>query len=119
MNLSVYLIGWRFVVTQIPTDEVDIILDQLGSWIRYNGFTWFLCTSLSADQIYERLKGVIQTDDSILIIGVDASKRFGWAPQWVWDWVDAASKVATQKNVNPPLNPPTGGSSNLLGWGQR
>ncbi|HEY8871639.1 MAG TPA: hypothetical protein VIM52_01305, partial [Stellaceae bacterium] len=66
---------------------------------RFNEHTWFISTDSSSRQLYEALGPLFRPEDkpnrplfsldgSILVIALDPGDRFGWAPQWIWDWID-------------------------------
>src|SRR2546425_7598082 len=62
--------------------------ERTRGWLRWNAFTWLIRTERTANEWYEILRQRISRDDSLLIVRADLSERFGWAPEWVWDWID-------------------------------
>jgi len=85
-------------VTQIERD-----LDPLGDWVRFDSHTWFLSAECSTQDIYDKLKASLASvgpfDDLLLVIKLDPSERFGWAPQWIWDWLDGQRQDPPRKAV--------------------
>jgi len=50
--------------------------------------TWLLHTSESANQIWERLKKHVDSDDRILVAQITSNKQ-GWLSKTAWEWLDA------------------------------
>ncbi len=61
-------------------------IKSLGSWWHYLESSWLVDTHYNASQIFERVKGHIDQNDLILIIGV-TNDYAGWLPQKAWDWI--------------------------------
>ncbi|HZL59846.1 MAG TPA: hypothetical protein VFC38_09100 [Stellaceae bacterium] len=84
---KLYSVNIRWVKTPMKTTELEPIFNLIGDWIRYNGFTWFVSTSRTADEIYEALKTQITTEDSIVIMLTDPKDRSGWVTTWIVEWL--------------------------------
>jgi hypothetical protein len=95
MDHRVYYVGIRWNHRLPRVDAVERLFDPLGDWIRFNESTWFLSTSQPQSKLGSALKGVLGADQTLLVIALDPKERFGWAPQWVWDWIDG------QRDANP------------------
>ena len=66
----------------------------LGSWWHHLGSTWLVNTNLNAAEIWRQLATHVDTNDSMLIIGVTAD-RSGWLPKEAWGWInDQLQKAA-------------------------
>lgn len=50
--------------------------------------TWFVKSNKSASQIYNDLKGYIDSNDHLFVIEVEASNKQGWMPESVWKWLN-------------------------------
>jgi len=89
ISRRIFYIGLRW--KEFPQDFgiVDRALDPLGDWIRVNGLTWLLSSTYSSKKIYETLLHTTNLADQILVIALDPTDRFGWAPGWIWDWIDS------------------------------
>lgn len=68
-------------------------IKSCGSWWHHLESTWLVDTTLSASQIWDRIKGAADNDDNFLIIRV--TKDFsGWLPQAAWDWLNQRQLAA-------------------------
>jgi hypothetical protein len=56
--------------------------------VRFNEHTWFLSTSRPSSEIYRTLEDILTPNASVLVIALDPADRFGWAPDWIWEWLD-------------------------------
>ena len=111
MSSSLFCITFFYKSGFTPTDSLDPAMSTIagGEWLRINTNTYFAWTNLTAEQAYNALKHLASQEDSIVIVAIDPTKRFGWAPQWVWNWIDRVAQVQTlQQQTNPTRNPPTG-----------
>jgi hypothetical protein len=59
----------------------------LGSWWHHLGSTWLVDTNLNAAEIWRQLEPHVDTNDSMLIIGVTAD-RSGWLSNDAWGWIN-------------------------------
>ena len=50
--------------------------------------TWFIYTSLSSGEIYNRLYIHMDRSDRIVIIKVDEKDKQGWLSKTFWDWIN-------------------------------
>jgi hypothetical protein len=89
MSRRLYYIGIRWKEFPSNWEIVDRALDPLGEWIRINGLTWFLASNAASRDIYQHLLHTTNLTDQILVIALDPSDRYGWAPQWIWNWLDS------------------------------
>jgi hypothetical protein len=63
-------------------------IKEIGStWWHYLESTWLIDTSLSPQQVWERIASKVDKDDSVLVIRV-TSEHSGWLPQKAWDWIN-------------------------------
>jgi hypothetical protein len=61
-------------------------IKSCGAWWHYLQSTWLVETTLTAEQVWERLKVHVDKNDSMLIIRV-GPEYSGWLPQGAWDWI--------------------------------
>jgi len=109
MNHRVFYIGIKWAREHIRAPEtirasqIERVLEPLGDWVRFDGHTWFLSTECSAEDIYNGVKKTMASvgpfDDLLLVIKLDPRERFGWAPQWIWDWLDGQRQNPPRKAV--------------------
>jgi hypothetical protein len=88
MSHKVYYIGIRWEPAGPRVKAVEAMLDPLGDWVRFNDSTWFLSTSHSPTEVDGALQRILTHNATVLVIALDPKERFGWAPQWIWDWID-------------------------------
>ena len=62
-------------------------LKKTSSWLHLLDSTWLLCTSETAQQIWERLRSHIDEDDNILIAQI-TSNNAGWLRKTWWTWIN-------------------------------
>lgn len=61
-------------------------LKNTHEWYHLLDSTWLLYTAESADQIWERIKSHIDSDDNIMIAQI-TSNNSGWLPKMAWTWI--------------------------------
>ena len=69
-------------------DQLKPSFDKALDWIRIAPNSWIVWTTSTPDGWYNRLKSKLGPNDHLYIFGIDNSSRQGWAPQWIWDWLD-------------------------------
>jgi hypothetical protein len=62
-------------------------LKNTTKWWHYLESTWLLSTIETPNQIWDRIRGHIDQNDSILIIEVRHNYS-GWLPTEAWEWID-------------------------------
>lgn len=62
-------------------------IKALGDYRHDLDSTWLVNTSLSANQVYEKLKPSIDKNDRLLIIEI-RDYRSGYMPKDTWQWID-------------------------------
>jgi hypothetical protein len=93
MRNRVYYIG--IATNELPPSfipNLERALDPLGDWIRFNVLTWFLSTNRSSSELREALQQVLKSNPSlinVLVVAIEPKQRFGYAPPWIWDWLDS------------------------------
>jgi len=59
-----------------------------GEWWHFLGSTWLVNSSLTAEEIWQRLSPYVDRNDLLLVIGVTKDCQ-GWLPQEAWQWINA------------------------------
>jgi hypothetical protein len=99
----IYSINIRWISTahtDANIQKMDLAIGQAGDWLRFNGFTWLVWTNANANQLNDLVRKVAShLDDSVLVIAVDPSDFNGWAPQWVWEWINSKRPAATLGDI--------------------
>lgn len=62
-------------------------IKKLGSWAHYLESTWIVVTSLSPDQVRDKLKDDLDGNDAMLIVEITGDRYSGWLTQEAWDWL--------------------------------
>lgn len=92
MAFRAYSINIRWVKTPMNVVALEAALTNSmagGDWVRFSGFTYFIWTQISA----EKISGIVRTvlkekEDTVLVAAVDLTDCNGWAPGWIWDWLN-------------------------------
>jgi hypothetical protein len=84
---KVYMVSLRWIGTAQNNELIDKTLGQIGDWMRWNGWTWFVATNRSVSEVRASVMANLKSEDSLLVLEIDrASALEGWAPPWVWEW---------------------------------
>jgi hypothetical protein len=59
-----------------------------GDWWHYLASTWLVDTNLDAGGIWQRLSPHVDTNDSVLVIGVTRNYE-GWLSKEAWAWINS------------------------------
>jgi hypothetical protein len=76
-----------------PGQDYSDLYDAIkscGEWWHYFGSTWLVDTSMTAQEIWQKLAPCIDKNDRVLVIGVTRDYQ-GWLSQDAWDWINARS----------------------------
>jgi hypothetical protein len=79
-----------------PDRDYEGLYDAIkgcGAWWHYLGSTWLVDTNLDANGIWERVKGHVDANDRMLIVGITGNKS-GWLPQPAWEWINSRVRTA-------------------------
>lgn len=68
--------------------ELQPTFDRASDWVRIANNAWIIWTSNTPEVWHKRLKPLLSANDNIYIFGIDNDSRSGWAPEWVWKWLD-------------------------------
>jgi len=90
MAHRVVQVSYRWVKTAPVADKVAVEIGKVSDdWLRLNVHVWFLWTTKSPAEIYNVLRTSITTDDGVVVANLDHDTfAHGWAPQFVWDWLN-------------------------------
>ena len=67
-----------------------------NAWWHYLDSTWLIRTNMSASQIRDRLRPMIDANDNLLVIEV-TGEFSGWLPQKAGDWLRKYTSVAAEQ----------------------
>jgi len=66
--------------------ELHEELERSSNWWHYLDSTWLVITNETVDQLADRLRAEMDSNDSLLCIEVRRNFN-GWLPQDAWDWI--------------------------------
>ena len=72
--------------------------------------TWLLISQESAQAWSDKLRPLMGTQDTVLVMDVALKNVAGWMPQDAWPWLQGAKNVTdnpTQMQLPPLQSPPT------------
>ena len=103
------------------TQQLDATFNAVGDdWIRYAANNWIVWTPRSVTDWYTLVKPNLDAEDMLLIAVMNLHERYGWLPQWVWEWMekrlknDATSVADILALLYPTLQPPSLSGNPLL-----
>lgn len=73
-----------------PGKDYEALYDTLrtaDSWWHFLDSTWILSTSLSVESWGEKIRRVIDENDSVLVVDISKKKRDGWLSTDAWKWL--------------------------------
>ena len=79
----------RIYLIQFKMNDDSILIERiksLGRWMNYFGHSWIVQTTLSAQDIYNKLS-VDYEKESIFIIELDTKNYWGRMETTVWEWL--------------------------------
>ena len=96
-----------FIVVVDPTDADANLSDvrkfittspDIANWWNYIPGTYIVSTSLSADELSDRLK-LMTGDVRHLVVRTDLKESEGWLPERAWKWIRRRSREEDKKTV--------------------
>jgi hypothetical protein len=63
-------------------------IKALGPWWHYLESTWIVATTLTPDQIWDRISGPLDGNDSVLILNITGDASQGWLSKDAWNWIN-------------------------------
>lgn len=88
--MSIYVITYDLKKPGQQYSQLYEEIKNLGDWWHYLESTWLVNSSLSPDQIWDRIANAktVDSNDHVLIIAVTRPYQ-GWLPKEAWDWINA------------------------------
>lgn len=84
----VYLISYDLNRPGQTYSSVHNAIKGLGDWCHPLESTWLVDSYLTADQVSERVRSSIDSNDLLLVIGVTRD-RAGFLPKEAWQWLES------------------------------
>jgi hypothetical protein len=85
--VGVRLIGYDLDRPGQNYDGIQKEIKGLGAWWHYLDSTWLVDTSLTVQQVSDRLKAVMDDDDKLLVLNIAGDAYAGWLPPEAWEWI--------------------------------
>lgn len=82
----IYMISYDLNSPGQKYEELYEKIKEIGSWWHYLDSTWLVSTSLSASEIYSKIKSPLDNGDHILVFSLGKDYQ-GYLPQKAWDWI--------------------------------
>ncbi|MBC68732.1 MULTISPECIES: hypothetical protein [Acinetobacter] len=85
--MTVYSVSYDLNKSGQKYDELIKEIKSFDGWCHAMDSYWFVCSSQSAAQVYERLRK--HTDDNDDLFVMQTSKECqGWLSKTVWEWIN-------------------------------
>ena len=104
--MKIFVVTLRWIDTPFNPEMIDSILANRGDWLRWNGWTWLVATNFSSTDLRTALMQRLTFNDGLIIAQVVTTELEGWAPKWVWDWIQERSRADYRPSVPLPPPPP-------------
>lgn len=85
--MSVYSITYDLNAPGKDYKDLYEVIKSLGAWAHYLESTWFVDSSYSASEIRDKLKEVIDKNDSLFVAKVTTDYS-GWMHKEFWPWLE-------------------------------
>ena len=99
---KLYVVSIRWVGLQKTKDDLKDVFEMIGDWLYFSNQSWLVWTDKETFAIYQILSPHLSQQDAEIIFEVLPGTRFGYAPKWVWDWIDQRSGSTTQPSQQLP-----------------
>jgi hypothetical protein len=86
--LSLFAVNITWISSVQNPPLVDAILSPLGDWIRINGCTWFISTTMPQPVLADEVRRHFREADFIIVTTIAPVPASGWAQPWVWEWLN-------------------------------
>ena len=73
-----------------PGQNYDALYDKIktfGTWWHYLDSTWIVDTNLTAAEVSDQLKSVMDDSDTLLVLNITGDAYAGWLTQDAWKWL--------------------------------
>ena len=72
----------------------DRIASGIGDWIRISAFSWLIWTDKSTEEVSQIFRQTLGLQANFVVLYVDPAGAQGWAPKWIWDWINNKQTLA-------------------------
>jgi hypothetical protein len=81
-------VSFNFEGRDPPTDAITKVFNKATDWVTYAPNCWIIySTKPDASTWYQRIRAVLDEDDSVFVVEINLENRQGWLPTYVWDWI--------------------------------
>ena len=67
--------------------QVEETMNKAVDWYRYSDYCWVVKTTSSLSVWQTRLKPLVESDGTLLILKIDPAQRQGWIAKSFWTWL--------------------------------
>ena len=88
--MKIFLIAYDLKKVGKNYNELYSEIKSLGDWHHPLESTWFVAIPqpfVTADDVCQKLRLVIDENDNIVVFDVTSRDRQGWAPKSLWGWL--------------------------------
>jgi hypothetical protein len=77
----------------IKMRDLEPVMGTIGDWVRYSALSWVVWTDMPPTDIFVRLRPFLDSDDQVLIAGLNLQDSFGNLSPWIWTWINNKTTV--------------------------
>jgi len=74
---------------KVPGRDYSKLYDTIkaaSGWCHYLESTWIISTSETVGTWGDRIRGIIDENDRLIIVDITGQIRDGWLPSKAWEW---------------------------------
>lgn len=86
--MAIYHLSLGFKGQPLPIEKVQEVLASAG-WARYAPNSWIVDTNEEPKVIVEKLRSLMNTEDSIFMVEVNLKNNYGYLIDSTWKWVNS------------------------------
>lgn len=102
MASKFYSVSVSWMKTRQHPPLVEGVLGLYGDWARFTADTWIIYTDRSIQEVVAHLTRTLTPEDFIISVEMAQNGVWGFAPQWLWNWIQQRASGAPPGSF-PPL----------------
>lgn len=99
--MNFYIISYDLKVPGRDYSPLYNEIKELGEWQHPLESTWIVATVHNENDIYNRLKPVLDTNDLLLIFKVVPGDHQGWLAKSFWEWMRTKISEINDNGIIP------------------
>lgn len=84
----IYLINYDIKTRDTDKSKFINTVKSADGWWHHLKDTWIISTDESLDNWNEKLRIILNDNDSLLVVDITGKERNGWLPINAWDWLN-------------------------------